>query len=73
MQKWEYRILGFHVGDKKSGYTIDGRMFEYAYSESTADNHAVLTFKTKMLNSMGDEGWELVSDGGVFYTFKRPK
>lgn len=72
MQKWEYLILAFHL-DFNGGYSIDGKVFSHEYPNSTNEEYPVLTFKTLMFNQFGDKGWELVSENGQTYVFKRQK
>ena len=71
MQKWEYRILSFHLGRTEGGYSVDGKVFEHRYGTSTAEGYPVLSFKSEMLGKMGAEGWELITTENDNYVFKR--
>ena len=72
MQKWEYLTYQFCIGHKPEGYRINGELFERTFDHKALTDN--LKFDQAMLNKLGEQGWELVSqtDGEVYY-FKRPK
>lgn len=73
MQKWEYLILGFHSDISKGYYSIDGKILHGDFHFTDKTQNPFLVFKIKILNELGDEGWELLSEDGEIHIFKRPK
>jgi hypothetical protein len=57
MQKWEYMVR-----------IISGEKVRIIRESDMLDEQT-----TKLLNTYGEQGWELISETDSIFTFKRPK
>ena len=67
MQKWEYLTLEISLILRKNNWVID-----LAAIDERPSNEWKGKFRRDLLNSVGNDGWEMVTRSGSVYHFKRP-